>query len=924
MKSTLTNDIPPPKCQNFLNMGHPLSAISSSPDGTKMIVAGREIVKIVSMENELKIINNLRAGKTQSLNYTGNDCCWHPSLIENYKFLIATAATNGAVVIWNTTREGSKSVERVLTDHSRAVNKLVWAPDKPDCLLTGSQDSTLRLWDFRDPNNSRIIFNPKSESIRDVQFNPFQPNQFAAAFDNGTVQIWDTRKQTSAVEKITAHQGLVLTLDWHPEEKNIIATGGRDRAIRIWDFTPSQVGGVMGKALHNISTISSVSRIKWRPSHKWQLASCSSIVDFQTHVWDVKRPFIPVASFTDHRDVPTGLLWRNPNALISCSKDGYLLINNINDAYKPYQHIRTTGISWNVNNDIASINDKINRNTSQYVSNTGIDHSTTSLTTQQQQFPSFFASFNVPTIPTPPQPTKVDQGVLYIHSPSNLPSTVNSIDKSYDYHVLFEYFAKNYKFQGLPFDQLCEHNEKVSIQAKQYHTSKIWALMNLYFTPLFNINNNNNNNNNNNTSTITNDESLDENNIIERLLLKEKKEKGQLNEIVQQQHHNHNEKKLKRNSSTHLHVDDIMNNNNNNHHHHHTSDIMVEQDGHLLLSDDMVVPNNANDEMTAKEPPSTSVYMESKNDQLLNNLLSAEAVTPLAPLPSRAPSIEIEKSKSPSSPNNTSPILINNDSNQDDSKMSKIDISSTTNNNNSSNNKEISKDNIQDNKINNNGQDNNNNNSNNSSKQDNNNTKQLQLQQQQQQQKESISSPSTPPQLQLEELFPPMEIEEFDFKPILTEMLEYCIERGDIQTCVFVILILKGTIQLNIESKRITQWFGSYIELLQRFKLWSNALEVMKNCDDQAINQASKRNTSLISSCSTCGKTIPNNGMVCEKCNRIAAICSICRLPVKGNYVWCQGCGHGGHADHMKKWFDSNQSACPTGCSHICKPSLKE
>lgn len=40
--------------------------------------------------------------------------------------------------------------------------------------------------------------------------------------------------------------------------------------------------------------------------------------------------------------------------------------------------------------------------------------------------------------------------------------------------------------------------------------------------------------------------------------------------------------------------------------------------------------------------------------------------------------------------------------------------------------------------------------------------------------------------------------------------------------------------------------------------------------------------------------------------------------PVKGLYVWCQGCGHGGHLQHLKDWFDGN-SLCPTaGCGHIC------
>jgi hypothetical protein len=35
-------------------------------------------------------------------------------------------------------------------------------------------------------------------------------------------------------------------------------------------------------------------------------------------------------------------------------------------------------------------------------------------------------------------------------------------------------------------------------------------------------------------------------------------------------------------------------------------------------------------------------------------------------------------------------------------------------------------------------------------------------------------------------------------------------------------------------------------------------------------------------------------------------------------YVWCQGCGHGGHLHHMQDWLNSSQW-CPAGCGHRCE-----
>ena len=44
----------------------------------------------------------------------------------------------------------------------------------------------------------------------------------------------------------------------------------------------------------------------------------------------------------------------------------------------------------------------------------------------------------------------------------------------------------------------------------------------------------------------------------------------------------------------------------------------------------------------------------------------------------------------------------------------------------------------------------------------------------------------------------------------------------------------------------------------------------------------------------------------------------MCQLPVRGLVAWCQGCGHGGHAEHLHAWFQTNLE-CPTGCGHRCQ-----
>jgi hypothetical protein len=61
----------------------------------------------------------------------------------------------------------------------------------------------------------------------------------------------------------------------------------------------------------------------------------------------------------------------------------------------------------------------------------------------------------------------------------------------------------------------------------------------------------------------------------------------------------------------------------------------------------------------------------------------------------------------------------------------------------------------------------------------------------------------------------------------------------------------------------------------------------------------------------------------CGGCADVVSACAVCRLPVRGLYVWCQGCGHGGHLQHMQDWFAAYGSLCPTGCQHVCNLSAR-
>jgi hypothetical protein len=55
-----------------------------------------------------------------------------------------------------------------------------------------------------------------------------------------------------------------------------------------------------------IQSMTSISRVQWRPGHPNEIASCSLLSDNRIFVWDIRRPFIANCYFEEHEDVPTG------------------------------------------------------------------------------------------------------------------------------------------------------------------------------------------------------------------------------------------------------------------------------------------------------------------------------------------------------------------------------------------------------------------------------------------------------------------------------------------------------------------------------------------------------------------------------------------------------------------------------------------
>ncbi|NXQ04665.1 WDR24 protein, partial [Vidua macroura] len=201
----------------FCHLDAPANAISVCRDAAQVVVAGRNIFKIYSIEEEQFVEKlNLRVGRKPSLNFSCADVVWH-QMDEN---LLATAATNGVVVTWNLGKPSRNKQDQLFTEHKRTVNKVCFHPTEVYMLLSGSQDGYMKCFDLR-KKDSVSTFSGQSESVRDVQFSIRDYFTFAATFENGNVQLWDIRRPDRYERMFTAHNGPVFCCDWHPEDSHV-------------------------------------------------------------------------------------------------------------------------------------------------------------------------------------------------------------------------------------------------------------------------------------------------------------------------------------------------------------------------------------------------------------------------------------------------------------------------------------------------------------------------------------------------------------------------------------------------------------------------------------------------------------------------------------------------------------------------------
>ncbi len=157
---------------------------------------------------------------------------------------LAIGDTLGQISLWNTNNsfENWQPVEQPLNGHTDRVVSLVYQQDSA-FLLSGSRDSTIRMWDSDTGSALGEPLTAHADGILSLALSP-DGRLLASASRDTTIGLWVLRngRWEPTGSHLTGHSNWVVDVRFSPDSR-ILASAGGDQTILLWDVEQRSVLG---------------------------------------------------------------------------------------------------------------------------------------------------------------------------------------------------------------------------------------------------------------------------------------------------------------------------------------------------------------------------------------------------------------------------------------------------------------------------------------------------------------------------------------------------------------------------------------------------------------------------------------------------------------------------------------------------------
>jgi len=157
--------------------------------------------------------------------------------------MIISGSRDKSILVWHLTKETTGGEEggaygvakRRLTGHSHFIHDVVISSDG-QFALSGSWDSTLRLWDLNVGITTRR-FVGHSKDVLSVAFSA-DNRQIVSASRDRSIKLWNTLGECKyTIQDADAHNNWVSCVRFSPSTVNpMIVSGSWDRTVKVWNL----------------------------------------------------------------------------------------------------------------------------------------------------------------------------------------------------------------------------------------------------------------------------------------------------------------------------------------------------------------------------------------------------------------------------------------------------------------------------------------------------------------------------------------------------------------------------------------------------------------------------------------------------------------------------------------------------------------
>ncbi|PCH41902.1 WD40 repeat-like protein, partial [Wolfiporia cocos MD-104 SS10] len=240
----------------------------------------------------------------------------HTSVATSVAFIpstqrIVSGSSDTTLRVWDTRVERCL---RVLQGHAYPING-VSVSTRGDYIASGSSDDTIRLWDSHSGGCFAILHGHMSW-VTSVSFSP-DSTRLISASSNCTLRIWDLQTITEASGRATnGHSSAVCCMTFSPKRPEL-ASCLRDGTIHVWGPMPQRLHNASG----GVALDGPIDCVRSSPDGRF---IASSSWDHTVRTWDAESGIL-LSTMHGHQDWVVSLdISPDGKHIASVSRDGFL------------------------------------------------------------------------------------------------------------------------------------------------------------------------------------------------------------------------------------------------------------------------------------------------------------------------------------------------------------------------------------------------------------------------------------------------------------------------------------------------------------------------------------------------------------------------------------------------------------------------